>query len=298
MKIRLLFLVSVVLFGITPPIKASDLPFTIEKGYLLVEGTFKKDIKAEFIVATGLSTSIANIGLAIQNKIPLAYTADGPVNGYNDKTITFGSIPAVAVAGQTPVSLNMKLSDLADVKRKLGRDVFAVLGMDFFKGKLLRIDFARRVISFLDKPFIADYPGASKSSGDPNRRVFKIDFYEKKFDGSSEISLPVIDGLTYNKKPLRTLVDTGIASAVSFSLAAGKEIGIADLPAAKATKSGYISIALLDKELENVPFVVFGKEIGFDRSLREYGAIIGVGILQNFILTIDGKARYVVLEKP
>ena len=298
MKIRLLFLVSVVLFGITPQIKASDLPFTIEKGYLLVEGTYKKDQKAEFIVATGLSTSIANIGLAVQNKIRLSYTADGPVTGYNDKTITFGSIPDVAVGGLPAVSLNMKLSELADVKRKLGRDVFAVLGMDFFKGKLLRIDFAKRVISFLDKPAIADYSAASKSTGDPKRQVYKMDFYEKKFDGSSEISLPVIDGIMYNKKPVRTLLDTGIASAVNFSSAAGKEIGIAELPVAGSSRSGSVSITLLDKELENVPFVVFGKEMGFDRSLRDYGAIIGLGILQNFILTIDGKAKYAVLERP
>ena len=43
--------------------------------------------------------------------------------------------------------------------------------------------------------------------------------------------------------------------------------------------------------------MVFGKNSGFDEGLREFGAILGIGVLQNFNVTFDWKAKKVVLER-
>jgi len=48
-------------------------------------------------------------------------------------------------------------------------------------------------------------------------------------------------------------------------------------------------------ELTDVP-VLYGKGMGMDRDSKEFGAVAGTGLLQNFITTFDFRSKVIILE--
>jgi hypothetical protein len=56
-------------------------------------------------------------------------------------------------------------------------------------------------------------------------------------------------------------------------------------------------LKFFDYEINDVPATLFGENTGFDRNSREYGGIIGLGVLQNFLFTLDFKDKTIILEE-
>ncbi|MEJ7847237.1 MAG: hypothetical protein WKF92_04000 [Pyrinomonadaceae bacterium] len=64
---------------------AGEIPFTLEKGFIIIAAKIKKDIPVKAAVSTGSPHSYLNPDLIQRHKIRLGYTSDGPVTGRNDK---------------------------------------------------------------------------------------------------------------------------------------------------------------------------------------------------------------------
>lgn len=293
---RIPFIVFLLIIIFHTPCFAVEIPFTVEKGFLIVSAKIKKDIPVEVILATGSEFSTLNSEVIQKYKLPLSYTNDGPVTGSNDRIITFSSVPEVSVGDSRATSLYMRFVSLDRTSKLIGREIFGILGADFFKGKIVQFDFKKRVVKFLDKSPV-DGKNVKTAVNTADLLIFKMNFFSKSFFGI-DITLPVADEVFYNGKKIKTLFNTGAATPVSISPAVVKEAGFEAAPDKGTVKTAQIkSLKFYDYEINDVPVVLFGKNTEFDRNSREYGGIIGLGVLQNFLFTLDFKDKMIILEQ-
>lgn len=281
---------------VSSTIFSQEIPFKLDKGVILIPAKIKKDIAVEVAIASGSQYGFLNSDLALRHKLRLSYTSDGPVTGRNDKLIHFVELSDIVVGDLEPESLNMKHRSFEAMNKKIGREIGAILGADFFKGKILQIDFKKRVLRIVKKSSI-DYAQLRSSASGNQVRIFDMDQPYRTFYGS-ELTLPVASGITFNGSQIRTLFETGTAIPVSISPAAAKEFTLGPVPDKGSTKVFELSkIDLSGLELAGVPTMAYGKDAGFDENLREYGAIFGVGVIQNFLITFDFKAKKIILQQ-
>lgn len=292
---KIFFILLFVLAALPSPSLAGEIPFTLEKGFVIIAAKIKKDIPVEVAISTGSPYSYLNPDLILRHKIRLAYTNEGPVTGRNDKIIHFAEVSQIVVGDEKPVSLNMKERSFEAMNKKIGREIGAFLGADFFKGKIVQIDFKKKVIRILENSPL-DYK-KDTSSTDAKALFFKMDQSYATFDGRT-LTLPVVNDISFNSAKVRTLFDTGSAVPILISPAAAKEYAFGPLPDKGASKVTQVkSMGLGAFEIAEVPAMILGKNAGFDEGLEQYGAVIGLGVMQNFIVTFDWKEKMVVVEK-
>jgi hypothetical protein len=273
--------------------RAGEVPFTLEKGLIVVKAKIKKDIPVDVVIATGSPTSYVNMGFVLRNKIQPGYTSDK-----NGQALIFVSVTQIILGDEKPVSLNMKGSSLESSTEKAGREIAATLGADFFKGKILQIDFKKKVIRFLDAP-IMDYKAliSIPPSGGMRTLVFPMDQEAETFMGQPVV-LPVVDGAVLNGSKVRTLLDTFIPYPVTVSPSAIKQFGFGTVPDKGTTQSSQLkSFNFGGFSIPDIPTILVGKNAGFDEDWKNHAAVLGIAILQNFTVTFDWKEKMVVLER-
>jgi len=290
---RKLFIRSLLLYVsltvLTSLSAAQDIPFTLEKGMIVVKATAIKNAPIEVVIATGSPDSIINMDFVLRSKILPGYTS-----GRYGEAVPFVDVPNISIGDHKPVSLKMKGSGMASVVKTLGRQIEAVLGADYFKGDILQIDFKARVIRFLKTPPV-DYKSIATQTS--TSWVFQMDQLSETFLGQ-EVTLPIIVGATFDSEKLRSLIDTAVAYPVTLSPAAIKELSLGDPPVKGTSRSDTLkSFSFADINAADIPAKFVGKDAGFDTPLKDHGAIIGVGVLQNFTVTFDWKDKKIVLER-
>ncbi len=280
------------------PSVASDVPFKLERGLIIIPVLLKGD-PVEAVVSTGTPESFLSSEFISKHKITLGYTNDGPVTGRNDKVMLFADVPQILVGEQKPMSLRMKQRSLGVMSKSVGREIAMILGADYFKGKIIQIDFKSKMIRFLEKPPI-DYKKAKTSVAgfDPVTLLFTMDKPMQNAFGVG-LTLPVVKDVSFAGSKIRTLFDTGEANApIAISPAAVKRLGLDSVPDRGASKIGQIkSISLNGYQIDEIPVLLFGKEAGFDQDLNDYGAVLGIKVLANFLVTFDWKEKMIVLER-
>src|ERR1044072_4411954 len=132
-----------------PPV--SEVPFSLQKGLVIVEAKIKKDVSVQVLLATGMEYSLIDPALLQKYELKASYAADGPVTGRNDTTYSFTSVSGVRVGDSKSRDLNMRFGSMAAVSKMVGQEIFGTLGADFFEGQTVQFDFKNRVIRFLDK---------------------------------------------------------------------------------------------------------------------------------------------------
>ena len=288
----LIFAASILIFSASA-CWAGEVPFTLEKGLIVVKAKIKKDIPVEVVIATGNASSYVNMDFVLRNKIQIGYTSDK-----NGEALLFVDIVQIIVGDEKPASLKMKGTSLESSNAKAGREIAATLGADFFKGKILQIDFKKKVIRFLDTPAL-DYKLARSTPplSDSKTFVFPMGQSSENFMGQP-VTLPVLDGVVVNGSKVRSLLDTFVAYPVSVSPDAIKELKLGTIPDKGATQPTNLkSFSFAGFDVPDIPAVLVGKKAGFDVGLRDYGVVIGVAIIQNFTVTFDWKEKMVVLER-
>jgi Aspartyl protease len=289
---KIFFLVIGSLFLFCSHTFASDIPFTIEKGYLVVSAKIKKDIPVEVIIATGSDVSIVDSESVKKYELRSAYTGVGIITGKNDRTVVFSDVSDLSIGDEKSKSLLMKIVNIESIRKKIGRDIFGILGSDFLKGKTLRIDFKKKVLNFVTQPKQKD----DEVPKNPNRFVFKMDYLQQNIFGA-ETTLPVSTEITINGKKAKLLFDTGIPFPIAILPFALKDLGL-DMPDKETIKSSQIkSLKMFEYEMNDIPSVSIGKNSSLDRDTKEYGSILGLGVLQNFVVTFDYKNKLIILER-
>ncbi|HEV2801733.1 MAG TPA: hypothetical protein VGW12_14760 [Pyrinomonadaceae bacterium] len=260
----------------------SEVPFSFEKGYVIVRASIKDEKEVEVVLATGSEHSVVDSGLLNKYKLPSFYSGEGPVMGNSQDRIYFYSpVTGIRVGDIKGLSLSMRLGSLADASGRVGREIFGILGADFFRGRVVQFDFKKKVVRFLP----GSYPGTAKSITLP------MSYYKER------VTLPIVENVTFDGKKIKTLLDTGNLTVLSLSPAAAKQLGLSSLPEKSEPRADKISsLRFLDYEIAGVPALVYAKGTGFDRDIKEYGAVAGIALLQNFTSTFDFRTKVVVIE--
>jgi hypothetical protein len=276
---------------------AQDIPFTIEKGFIVVPAKIQKTKPVEVVLATGMYMSSIE-GQFDKYGLTAAYTAEGIVTGRNDRTISFVSVSDIVVGEAKPTSLNLALNSPLNASKQLGREIFAILGVDFFRGKILQFDFNKKVVRFLDKsPFSSPKEGTTTENG-ITRMTFEISSLTRS-PFAPESAVPIVEGILFNDKKVRTLLNTGVGTPVMVSPGTVKDLALEPVPEkGKAVIGKVKSIKIFDLALDDIPAVFYGKDAGFEQRESKYEAVFGVALLKNFTATFDFKEKVVILERP
>ncbi len=271
---------------------AGEVPFTFEKGYVIVPGKIKGKEPVEFIVSTGAENSTADMSLSLKYNLQGYYTGVPPVTGRNDRTISFTKVPDVRV-GPAVESLDMLYGSTAEASKATGREIFGVLGYDFFKGRTVQFDFAKRVMRFLDKE--AAEALRAKAAGASEAVVLRMAEREDMF--KRLLTLPLVEKVMFNGKPARVMLDTGVVAVVILSSSAAKKLGFEPPPEKGPARADSIqALEFGPLKLSAVPVTIYPKGSPAEARLGDNGALAGSVFLQNFVATFDYRGKVVVLE--
>lgn len=295
-KLLIAVLVALTLHGV--PCAASsiaqdqtvEIPFSFEKGLVIVQAKIKGDVPVELVLTSGAEHSKMDGGLLKKYKLPAFYYAEAPVTGNNDRLYSFSTVPDVRVASLSGKSMNLRLGAFDNESQRVGREIFGSLGVDFFRGRVVQFDFKKKVVRLLSQsPDIAkDATGANATRS----AVLPMSFYKET------LTLPISENVTFEGKKIKTNFDTGILTVVSLSASAAKQLSLTSPPEKQPPLAGKVSsLRFAELELKNVPVLLHSKDSQFGSYEKEdYGAIAGIALLQNFLVTFDFRKKVIILE--
>ncbi len=274
--------------------EVGEVPFKFEKGYVVVAGKIKGREPVEFVVATGDTNSSVNLGVVERYRLSMYYTGVGRVTGFNDKTVSFATLPDVSVGPAAATALYARLISTAEVSKLLGREIFGTLGQDFFKGRAVQFDFAKRVMRFLDRE--AAEALRAKAAGAGGAAVFRMEEGKDMYEQPVAVSL--VDKVMFDGRPARVLLTTAVPAVLALSPSTAKKLGY-DAPPEKAAplKGSVAELRLGPLEFSGVPVLIYPKGAGAEERFGAGGALAGTAFLQNFVVTLDFRGKTVVLER-
>jgi hypothetical protein len=151
----------------------------------------------------------------------------------------------------------------------------------------VQFDFRKKVVRFLaHAPIVA--PQASGAS----------EFATLTMRPSSEpLRLPVTEDVLFNGKKINTLFDTSALTVVSLTPSAAKQVGLAPPPDKGPPRTDKVSLRLGGMEFTDLPVTLHAKGSVFDHDSTGYGGVLGIALLQNFVITFDFRDGALILER-
>lgn len=287
---RLLIVASLIAF-IAPLSSAqqieTEIPFTFEKGHIIVAAKIKDKEPVEMAIATGLEQSTVGAANIKKYNLKIYNIPSGPVTGRHDEALYPAEVTDIRLGNSHTHRLLMPFngSIVNIISKNIGREIFAVLGADFFKGRTVQFDFKKKVIRLLSN---------WKAPKEGSDQVAILPMIEDKM---KPIRRPIVERIGFNGKQIKTLLDTGSVTVISLTPTGAKEVGL-PVPSPKSNpQPAKVSLALEKISFPDVPAVVYSKDSDFDKDSQGYSAMIGIAVLQNFIITFDFGVAVVVLER-
>ena len=276
---------------------ANEVPFLFEKGFVVVRAKIKGDVDVEVIISTGAEYSSADEGLLDKYKVSRISRGGPPIflSDIYGPLKVFTSVPDVSIAEAKTTSLTMGVSSTSAVSKLLGREIFGTLGANFFKDRVVQVDFKKKVLRFIDQS--AGEPSSDKNDGAGGGGRLMLRMIDNDEPLREHPTRPVVENVTFNGKISKLLLDTGTVTIIALSSSAAKKLGYT-IPTEKSSpRSDRVeSLSFGAYELKNVPVVIYAKGASIDQNLVEYGAVAGSLFLQNFIVTFNFRSKVIVLE--
>jgi hypothetical protein len=271
-----------------------EIPFTLEKGLIIVSGKAKDGQPIQAAIFTGSIFSFYSKDLQKRFKLQVRGSYELLGGGRQENSIPFVVMPDLTFADQSPVEVKMQARSFDAIEKLLGHKIDMIVGLDYLDGRIVQFDFKKHVLRFLDRPPF-DYPSAAKSGANGEVRLaMRMDEHMRTLFGD-QISMPITEEIRLNGTPTRTLFDTGVAYPVSVGPFTAKKNSIGSAPSKEeSAKVQLKSINLAGYEMTDVPALVKGS---WDDTETRYAAIVGVGVMQNFTVTFDWKNKWIALER-
>ncbi len=106
------------------------------------------------------------------------------------------------------------------------------------------------------------------------------------------------ESVTFDGKKIKTLFDTGALTVVSLTSSAAKQIGLSAPPEKDEPRADKIgSLRFGEIEFMGLPVMLHARGSDFDRDSAGYGAVVGIALLQNFVVTFDFRKGVIILER-
>lgn len=265
-------LLSILPFSARAAEAPAEIPFNYVDGFILVKAQIEgTGASLTFLVDSGASTAVVSLKAARRLHLPLGGTES--VRGVGADALAY-HLPALPVIanGVTLSKLHLAV-DLHNASALCSREIDGLIGIDFFKGRIVQIDYAKERLQLL------------KSA--PR-------------DFACRLPLRVLNGIfcagieVNGSQPRWTRVDTGCNDALHWVVpntsapeTRGVSIGfITDQQnlTRAAVQLGPVSLGDVQTSLHGEP--LFPGESG----------LLGNGILSKWVVTIDGVHRELSLQ--
>ena len=291
---RLCFCASLLVLAFAFTATAQEIPFKVEKGYLLITGKVGRDVPFEAAVSTGNTYSFYNGASLKRLGLKETSSSDLPALSISkESAVSVVAASQLTIADQKPVEVMMLPRPQAfdAMSQSLGRKIDFVLGVDYFDGRIVQIDFKSHVIRFLSKPPVEYKSETTTASTGAVRLIFRMTGNIQSIFGRM-MTLPVADQITLNGTKVPSLLNTGVVMPVTAGPYVAKKFAAGGNSSSGRTTIGKVVIG--DYEMDDVPAML--SDIRDDND-KLYSAVIGLGLLQNFTITLDFKDKWIVLEK-
>ncbi len=130
--------------------RETELPFKFVDGFIIVTARTAQSSKPlSLLLDSGASTSVLSLQAAERMRIPLL--APEPVQGVGADSVAFHIPPVRTTAGRTHLSDIAIALDLSNAAAICREPIDGLLGMDFFAGRIVQIDYKAQRIRLLSK---------------------------------------------------------------------------------------------------------------------------------------------------
>jgi hypothetical protein len=258
-------------------IPRGTIPVKVYRGFLVVaEGQIGgASERQNFIIDTGTSPSIVNIGVARHLGLPLSQGRLSAIGGQSEAFAT--TVPEIRLGPLRALSVSVLVTDLSRVERDLNLPIAGILGMDVLGKSSFRLDYGTQLLEF----------GEVAPKGIP-------------VNLSTRLDLPIAE-IKVGGKFLHLLVDTGSDRLVFFGARSAAEFlpNTANSLLQGNSVAGVVparAIPTLEFEFsgehfrQKAYFVPGGEEPLFD-------GLLGVRSLGIRVLSLDADRRVVYLSK-
>ena len=309
-KRQRLSLSLILLFIITPHpnlrgASASDpIPFDFVRNQIVLKVHVRASGPYHFILDTGSALSVLDYQLARRLGLPVYRTIfkANTVGENKDIIIKRTFIPHLKVGACASWKLWAYLVSLRELSRKLDMEIHGIIGYNFFKDKVVQINYLDQTVRFMD-PSEYQLPVNSESSAQYQTITIPMFFAKNHV-------MPIIHNVRINGTAIRASIDTGSSLSLVLFPPAIKKAGIKPDPnrwtfdhihglAGKApVYRGLIEQLRIDEiTLENAE-VILAANWGQHAKIEKRDASIGNDLLKFFIVTLDYPRKRLILTQP
>jgi hypothetical protein len=143
-------LVAIALSLFTPTAQAAtEIPFERSSGMVWVNVACAGHEPLSFLLDSGAGATVFDLAAARRVGLPL-----GPrrtVRGISGDADAYQLTGVAARVGDAPLAKSALAVDLGAISRSCGRHVDGLIGLDFFRARVVQIDYAARKIRLLDR---------------------------------------------------------------------------------------------------------------------------------------------------
>ena len=274
-----------------------EVPFNFHRNEIILSVKIGGEARTlNMMLDTGTDPSAIDLATAKAIGLKLDRIGRPGSGGGTEVNLTYATkLPLLEVGELVAKNLEAVAIDLSQVSQRLGITVHGVLGHSLLKGRIVQIDYPKRVIRFYSKSpsqKVVDRPNAA------DRTVLRF-WYDENV---------LVDEVTVNGKKVIGNLDTGSDGTFKITPAAVLSLGLEDQynKASPSLSVGFNGVSQnRDGQVGNVavggisidgPAVIFfSKGMGHDK--RAWGINIGNAFLKDYVVTIDYQAKLITLEK-
>lgn len=260
-----------------PAEPAPEVPFELVGNQIVVSA--KLNGKGPYLMTLDTSADSSTIDISAALKMGLTVNPAGEeVEGgeTEEGTVYDTRFTVVELGGISARDVDALAGGMvAKLAKRLARPVVGVLGHNFLTGRIIQIDYPKRILRFLP-----DSPAAGPASGRRTVLTFKDD------DGV------VFDGISINGQPLKGAIDTGLSGSVTLTPEGARKLGLS--PGKTPVEVHDVSVGPVSVHAATASFW----QAGAGHEKKPWEAAVGNAILKDYVLTIDYSTLKLVIEKP
>lgn len=274
-----------------------EIPFEFHKNEIILQVSVNGKGPFNMMLDTGTDPSGVDLTTAKELGLKLHPLGKEITGGGTDSTMGYYTkLPLVEVGSFSAKNVDALAIDLSKVSERLGKPLHGVLGHSVLNGRVVQIDYPKRVVRFYSRSLF------SKSTEQVNtsKRIVMSFRY---------VDNVLIDDVIVNGKKMVANLDTGSSGLFNLTPAAVSYLGLEDEVSRAPVSSdvGFKGVSENRKgKLRNVTIggisvdepdvVFFGKGTGRDK--KPWGINIGNVFFKDFIMTIDYRKKLIALERP
>jgi predicted aspartyl protease len=274
-----------------------EVPFDFYRNEIILQVKINGKGFFNMMLDTGTDPSAIDLKAAKEIGLKLASVGHQGSGGGTDVNLVYKTkLALVEVDGFAAKNIEALAIDLSKPSAALGKQIHGVLGHSFFEGRVVQIDFPKRVVRFFSK---SPFPKKANQTNSLTQTVLPFR-YNDNF---------LIDDVFVNGKKMTANFDTGSNGNFQLTPAAVIDLGL-EAEVAKAqvgqsvgfngageNRTGKIkNVTIGGISIDEPTVVFFGKGTGRDK--EPWSINIGNAFLSDFVATIDYRNKTITLEKP